>query len=143
MSSQEQIEHLVYEIETILKNDPSITDKDKLRLLAKVQVTPKYLLFNTYYTERLLKKKSLEVLKQYKVAAVHGNIIDMDAEDIPSFEETSGSVVFHASEYSRSQLQDVLQDLDYCEGWSAGFEEKDGFYNGKYVKEYIYDCESG
>lgn len=104
-------------------------------------------MFNTWYTERLLRdEKKLDKLKVYNVAAVHGKIINMPEEDRYYYEgsKSENSVVFSAGEHTKSELQNVLEKLDYCYGIHQGpYQEESEFRNGKLVSIYIYDCESG
>ena len=147
MTSRKQlIQNAINEIERIVKELPDdISDDEKYKIFAKLQVSPTYLIFQTYYTEPLLEdEKAMNRLKEHKVAVVHDEVIDMSEEDMPFFKgKTFGSVVFHAAEHNKKTLENLLEDLDYCSGIHDSCDESESFINGKLVKYYVYDCESG
>ncbi len=97
-------------------NKSQLTDQEKYNLLKDLQVKPKYFIFSTSYTDRLLAPSKLESLKKHDVAVVHNVIIDLPSEDAEHFTNCEGSIVFNVGKYDKKTLERLLTNLGYCYG---------------------------
>ena len=130
--------------EIFVKLPLDVTDEEKVNLGADFQVHPTYLVFETWFTDRLLIPSRLEKLRTLGVAAVDGVLIDVPAEDASFFEgkKSKNQVIFHASACDKHSAEDLLFKLVRITVETAIVKDT-RFVNGKLVKYYIYDCESG